>query len=373
MEVDLSLSAGWNGTITSFRFDPANTNGVYTIDYIRLAKGEPLRGASHEMLIKEGYTATRLMQDEGFERGFYVAQTEQKKGYLEHGTWQDYCETDEKPLWGIGPWWVGTGDGLTVVDLWDDRDTTTDKYTLTDKAGINTIKYNPEDKSISMRVNATKIYNGKPHYKDDKSTPDVDESNYTWWPHLLLEQASSFCSFDKKRNTAASDRMFLELDARISDFKPTTNPDGYNVCDFLIYFYLQTDKAPGQRIWFGIKLFAGESGYDTVTASWSPDSAAHQYMYGIPQAVIFDGVENSFNPAKGVVDADGEWKHVRLDVTPHIERAVEWANRDNIFGVEVSVEDMYWNGVNIGFETHGNYDYEFEFKNFNMISYNKGE
>ena len=165
-------------------------------------------------------------------------QTEQKKNYLNHGIWQDYCETDEKPLWGIGPWWVGTGDGLTVVDLWDDRDTTADKYTLTDKAGINTIKYNPEDKSISMRVNATKIYNGQPHYKDDKSTPDVDESNYTWWPHLLLEQASSFCSFDKKRNTAAADRMFLELDARISDFKPTTNPEGTNVCDFLIYFYL---------------------------------------------------------------------------------------------------------------------------------------
>ena len=96
-------------------------------------------------------------------------------------------------------------------------------------------------------------------------------------------------------------------------------------------------------------------------------------MYGIRQADIYDGLENSFNPEKGVVTADGEWRHVRMDITSHIKRAVEWANRDNIFGTEVTVEDMYWNGVNIGFETHGNYDYEFEFKNFNMVSYDKAE
>ena len=139
----------------------------------------------------------------------------------------------------------------------------------------------------------------------------------------------------------------------------------------LIYFYLMTDKAPGQRIWFGQTVFNGLSASERVEASWSPDSAAHQYMYGIPQAVFFGGIENSFNPEKGVAVVGDEWKHIRLDVTPHIERAVEWANRDNIFGVEVTKEDMYISGVNIGFEIHGNYDCTFEIKNFNMVSYNK--
>ena len=372
MEVDFRLHKEWKGKITEFRFDPANTDGIYTIDYIRLAPADPLFNASHETLISEGYTATRLMQDEHFQRGFYVQQVEQKTIDREQRKWQDYCETDEKPLWSIGPWWIGTGEGMTPVDLWDDRDTSTDKYTITDKYGINTVKYNPEENSIIMRQNVANMYKGKPHYRDDKATPDVNEENYTWWPHLLLEQSVSMAPVDKVRNSAAADKTFFEIDIKMNDFKPTTNLEGTNSPSFLIYYYLVTDKAPGQRIWFGIKVFAGENGYDTVTASWSPDSAAHQYMYGIPQAVIFDGVENSFNPSKGVVVANpDEWKHVRLDVTPHIERAVEWANRDNIFGVEVSVEDMYWNGVNIGFETHGNYDYEFEFKNFNMVSYNK--
>jgi hypothetical protein len=94
-------------------------------------------------------------------------------------------------------------------------------------------------------------------------------------------------------------------------------------------------------------------------------------MYKIPQSMVFGGVENSFVPRSGVVNVGEEWKHVRIDVTPHIEQAVEWANRDNIFGVPVTVEDMYFEGANIGFETWGNYDYTVEFKNFNMIAYNK--
>ncbi|MBO4950737.1 MAG: S-layer homology domain-containing protein [Clostridia bacterium] len=374
MEVDLGMNAGWSGNITSFRFDPANTNGVYTIDYLRLAKGDPLQGASHEKLLSEGYTATRLMQDEGFERGFYIAKTDQTAGLLNHGIWQEYCETDEKPLWGIGPWWQGTGDGLTMVDLWEDRDTTTDKYTLADKYGVNTIKYNPEEKSISMRLNATNIYHGQPHIKDDKSTPDVDESNYKWWPHLLIEQTRSICPIDKERNSAASDRMFIELDAKITDFKATTNPEGANVCDFLAYFYLKTDKAPGQMIWFGIQIFSGANlNMPVHNTGWSPDSAANQYMYGIRMNTLYDGMENSFNPENGVALVGDDWKHIRLDVTPHIETAVAWANRDNIFGVQVTKEDMYFDGVNIGYEIHGNYDCTVEFKNFNMVSYDKAD
>ena len=176
---------------------------------------------------------------------------------------------------------------------------------------------------------------------------------------------------DKKKNSAAADRMIAEIDIRCLDFKDTINPEGENTPGFFIYYYLVTDKAPGQKIWFGQRIMAGTNANNVGSAGWSPDSAAHQYIYSIPQSVVFGGMENCFNPENGVVVTGDEWKKVRLDVTPHIARAVEWANRDNIFGVPVTVEDMYFSGVNIGFETWGNYDYTFEFKNFNMVSYNK--
>ena len=66
-------------------------------------------------------------------------------------------------------------------------------------------------------------------------------------------------------------------------------------------------------------------------------------------------------------------KMVRCDITPHIDRAVEWANRDNAYGVPVTKEDLYFSGVNIGFEISGNYNCTIEFKNFNIISYDKIE
>ena len=371
-EVDLGLLPKWKGEVVGIRFDMINDAGTYTYDYIRFLESEYYgMPETHEDLIAAGYTATRLMQDEDFTRGFYVGPVDQSVSSENHGLWQDYCETSASPLWQIGPWWQGTGEGFEQIDLWEDRDTSTDEYTLSDKYGVNTIVYNPELKSISQRLNATKIYNGEPH--------DVD--TYKWWPHQLLEQNTNYTGeVDKERNSADGDRMFVELDIRMTDFKNTTNAEGRNVCQYLIYFYLRPKAQPNQRIWFGLNLFTtsattqdpiGLGASTSVTPNWSPDSAAHQYMYGMPMAVVYDGIENSFNPSKGVAAVSDEWKHIRLDITPHIDRAIEWANRDNIFEMEVTKEDMFFNGVNIGYEIHGNYDCTFEFKNFNMVAYNK--
>ena len=371
-DVDLSLDPNWKGTITDYRLDMINDAGTYTIDYIRFVEskyyGQP---SDHQGLIDAGYTATRLMQDEHFENGFYVAKMDQSVSALNHGKFNSYSVTGNNPLWTIGPWWQGSGEGFTPIDLWTDRDTTTDKYTLADKYGVNTIVYNPEEKSISQRLNATKIYNGKPHEND----------TYKWWPHQLIEQSTTMTGdVDKERNSADADRMFVELDVRMTDFKNTTNANGTNVCSYLIYFYLRPKEDPKQRIWFGLTVFntsastdnpTGLTASNRVTPTWSPDSAAHQYMYGMPQAVVFGGIENSFNPSKGEAAVSKEWKKIRLDVTPHIDRAIEWANRDNIFEKTVTKEDMYFDGVNIGYEIHGNYDCTIEFKNFNMVSYNK--
>ncbi len=355
MEVDFATHKEWKGTITGYRFDPANTNGIYTIDYIRLIKADPLKNATHEQLLANGYEATYLMQDKGWDNGFYVEHYEQDKTVdMESRIWQ-YNETNEKPLWHIAPLW-------NTYDLWEHRVTDDNKYVLTDDKGINTLIYNPEEKSMSMRLNATKIYNGEPH----------DPDTYKWWPHLLLDQEEKI-PVDKVKNSVNADRMYVELDMRVTDFKNTTNQEGSNVCSFLAYFYLKTDKNPAAKIWYGIRIFGGLNASTETTPGWAPDSAAHMYMYGIREADIFGGIENSFNPEKGVVAVSDEWKHIRVDITEHIDRCIEWANRDKAYGVEVSKEDLYFNGGNIGFEIHGNYDMTVEIKNVDIVAYNKAD
>ena len=355
IDVDFGTHKDWIGNITGYRFDPANTNGKYTIDYIRLVKADPLLNATHEELLAQGFTATRLMQDTGWENGFYVSHFEQKQVNKEERIWNP-AEGSDKPLWNIGPWWC-------KHDLWENRVTDAGQYVLTDDKGVNTLIYNPEEKSLSMRLNATKVHNGEPHNSDTTS----------WWPHLLLDQPHSSVPFDKVKNTINVDRMYIELDMRVTDFKDTINPAGDNNCSFLAYFYLLSDKNPAAKIWYGLTLFTGTRSSTNITPGWSPDSAAHMYMYGIPAAAVYGGIENSFNPKVNEPVIGDEWKHIRVDITEHLDRCIEWANRDGAFGTGVteSREDMYFGGGNIGFEIWGNYDCTVEIKNVDIVSYKK--
>ncbi len=354
IEVNLYEHPAWEGTITDLRFVPSDQSGIYTIDYIRIIKRDTLHNASHEELLSQGYTPYNMLHDNGFENGFVVSHYEHKPIDRNERVWNDYVETGKKPDWDLMSLW-------TLYDLWDTRDYTVNKYTLADKVGINTVVYDPEEKSLSLRLNATKVYNGEPH-----------DSNFSWWPHLLINQEYMTYPVDKVKNSAAADRIFVELDMRVTDFKNTTNPKGSNSCIFPLFFYLVTDKAPNQKIWFGISLFHTAANNTRVPA-WAPDSAAHQYIYGIPPAAVFGDLANSFNPRPGKVAVGDEWKHIRVDITDYIDQCLEWANRDEAFGfgLNLTKEDMYFGGCNIGFEIHGNYDCTVEIKNLDMISYNK--
>lgn len=353
LEVDLTLNAYWKGNIHAFRFDPANEKGTYKIDYIRFVDVNGIADTSHEGLVNAGYTATRLILDEGFENGFYVSKYDQSEMYSEHGTWKDYSENDKEPVWSICPWWQ-------EYDLFDNRDKSNDKYTLSDDKGIDLVKYNPNEKSLTMRLDTTKIFEGMPHTEE-----------YNKWPHLLLDQHPAICAPDKDRNSLADvDKAFVEIDLRMLDFNHAAVEEGQNACLFLAYFYLMTDKAPGKKIWFGTTLFEDDANHVTG-AGWSFDPYSDMMIYRITTASVYGGLENSFTPEPGVYTPGEEWKHVRFDVTSEIERAVEWANRDNIFGVPVTVDDMYIGGVNIGYEIWGNFAATFEFKNFNIVTYSK--
>lgn len=355
VEVDLTLNAYWKGNVHAFRFDPANENGTYYVDYIRFVDEKGIADTSHEALTNSGYVATKMVEDDTFERGFYVSKFDQSKMYGEHGTWQDYASKDKAPVWGICPWWQ-------TYDLFENRDKSNDKYTLSDDKGINLIKYNPESKSITMRLNATKIYEGKPH---------TDE--FKLWPHLLLDQHPDICEVDKVKNSlGGAEKIFVEYDARMLDFKGTTNTEGQNDCLFVIYYYLQTDKEPGKKIWFGITVFEDDA-YEVTGADWNHDPYSNMMIYRVVTASVYGGLEKSFTPEPGLVKFGKDWKNMRIDVTSEIARAIEWANRDNTFGVPVTLDDMYIGGVNVGYEIHGNFDATFELKNFNMIKYSKPE
>ena len=379
-DLDLSSASRWNGTVKEIRFDPVNALGTFTFDYIKFIRNGKYESLTDQELLDK-YNATSLIRDNDFNNGFDVrpiVNNYRPEGYFEYTGSGD----NDNNLWAICPWWTHDGDGLNPsnyaqTSLVHNR-AETDEYTIADKKGSKVVTYHPEDKSLTMTLNCSNIYDGEPHIKDDASTPDVNEANRVWWPHLLIEQDPTICEVDIEKNSADAERIVCELDIRMPEYTPTTNKDGTNACQFLVYYYLflKDDVDRAQRIWFGACLFDDRGGVSYVH-SWHRDSASRQMIYCIPQETVYGGLENSFIDAK-VVNSymqytpviDNEWKTVRLDLTPHIDKVVEWANRDYAFGREITKEDLYFGGVNIGFECHGNVDCTFEIRNFDLVSYN---
>ena len=378
VDIDLTGYSRWNGIIKEIRFDPTNANAVYTFDYIRFIKTSDYKTMTDDELKTTYSTATGLLADNHFENGFDVrpiVNNYSPEGYFEYTGSGD--ETNN--VWAICPWWTHSGNGLKPSNYSDTslihNRAETDEYTIADKKGSKVIQYHPDDKSLTMTLNGSKIYDGEAHIKDDPSTTQ-DESNRKWWPHLLIEQDPTIYEVDKAVHSAAADRVICELDLRMTDYKPTTNTEGTNACQYLVYFYLFGDKIGSQRIWFGIGLF-DDRGSILYNPTWNRDSAGNQFIYCVPQETAYKGIENSFidydivnNNSVFTPVPSNEWKTLRVDLTPHIDRAIEWANRDNAFGVEVTKEDLYFGGVNLGFETHGNVDCSFDIRNFNLVSYN---
>lgn len=295
-----------------------------------------------------GYESKQLFRDPEFEKGFSVVsqQTENGAGvklgdfiYNENST----------PDWMIAQWNSGKC-------LWADR-VESDKYTITDGL-TKTVKYNPAEKSVLMRLNAANIYNG-------------EAAGDGAWPHLLLEQ-SPICDYaslsDKEKSfyNCSADRIVASLDIKLSDFVDTTNKDGINAAQFLAYFYMKgTEKH--EFIWFGLNLFDDRGYQDTY---WALDKASNCMIYSLSTKDTYGFKSRSlFRNGKPYVS--DEWVHVEIDLTEHINDAVKRANEDNIFGREISKEEFYFGGTNIGFEIHGNYDCTVEIKNFNLTAYNK--
>ncbi len=351
-ELNMALAAGWTGNVTLIRFDPTNYGGDFVFDYVRFVKTLASTKLSDEEL-EANYKATRMFKDEAWEYGFEVNKQDQS-GVA--GEWRYYNRL--KPLWQIGPWW--TGNCLIEQRLMDG-----DEFKLADKDGIKELRYNPEEKSLSFKLDASKVYNGRA----------AKNTNEELWPHLLIEQEvgdiyKNLSDDDKVRFDANADKIYLEMDIRMTDFKDTTNPDGVNAVQFLSYYYLALKDVPGKMIWFGANLFDSR-GAGLEKTNWQQDTASSYMIYSISTADVYGGAENSFFVDGKVVEPSEEWKHIRIDITPHIERCISIANKDMTFGKEVTMDDFYFKGCNVGFEIHGNYDCTFEIKNFNLVSYNE--
>lgn len=309
------------------------------------------------MFDKTQYTRKGLFKDICFKNGFNVNRLlNGENGYIPIGQWT-FPESEGTPDWILIQWY-------SKYCFLGDRKQSSSPYEISDNHGSKTVIYNPDDASLSLNLNAKKVYEGKAH-----TDPAM------LWPHLLIEQVpicdyAALSESDKAFYRADCDKIFLELDIRMPIFEDTTNPEGINACQFMAYFYLTPMDMPNRKIWFGVNFL--DSRYPAQTY-WNIDLVGTEMIYCLSCEDTYGGLENSFYDTKNNlrVTPSSEWKHIECDITPHIERAIELANKDNTFGRQMTRSDFYFRGNNLGFEIHGNFNCTFDIRGYDLVAYKK--
>ena len=362
-EINMSKGRNWKGNIKALRFDPTNNNGIFTIDYIRFVRSEATRVVTDAELAAN-YTERRIFpMDEMLENGAYVVtpgdRIAQTSTNAVEGIWS-YNDNGKEPIWRLMPLWTDTC-------LIKNRDTTTDKYTIADTDGNKLVAYDPADKSMRLRLDATKIYKGEPTLKSDK------------WTHLIFEYDPYDDDYrkvpeDKKAFLdLAADKVYLEMEVKLNDYIVSyqEKEGGLNLSSLLFFMYFAHKDIPNFHTYFGLIPFTKDGPYDRTDFNWFNDSHSQQKIYQVSPQFLYGGdIADSFWRPDGN-HLTGEWKHIRVDITPHIENLIRVINEDNAYGNKVSVEDFWISGFNAGYEIRGGNMLDMTFKNFQLICYDK--
>ncbi len=305
------------------------------------------------MIDNTKYKVKNLFKDSSFEDGFEVFPPTYNLDRSQSSWFWSYPCSKNTPSWWIKPHYSGP---CLIADRFD----TGNPYELTDKENTKRVLYDPEEKSLLMQIDARRIFKGRNKLEH-------------YWPHLLIEQRN-ICDYEsmpdgeeKRFYSANSDRVVVEYDIRLREYIPTTNPGDLDCCQFVCYIYLNLIGA--NFIYLGFNPFDNRGPYPFL---WQQETGGANHIYSLTTEQVFGSIDSSFN-AGGAVNVSDEWKHVEVDITPHIDRIIADANRDLIFGREVTRDEFYFSGTNMGYEVHGNISCTFEVKNFNLLSYIKKE
>ncbi len=281
-----------------------------------------------------GYSSKELLVNPSFSKGFRVIGVDG----AEEGRF--IFDEASEPDWMICQWNSPT----SLIE----NGKISEKYTLSDES--KTVYCNPNEKSVLLSLDGTKVYHGQPAALEN-------------WPHLLLEQSPLAINDSNAAYYSCDNRIVFSCDIRLAGYELTTNADGVNAAQYLAYFYM-SGKNTDEFIWFGVNLFDDRGLQDT---SWSVDFApgSHNMIYTVSTKGTY-GLPLRSIYKKGISE---KFTKVIIDLTPYMQNCIARANKDNTFGRQADISDFQITGMNIGFELHGNIKCSVESKNLSLKSY----
>ncbi len=297
-----------------------------------------------------------LFTDTKFENGFVVRPA--LKSELSSGNgYFNYGNAGLSPTWSIAQW----------DTKYDFRDM--ENNTVFSEIDTGVYSYDSIDKIVTvdtvngvlgMELNASEVY-------------DAPREPGQAWPHLLIEGPTKNVDAPFANKAVNMEHLRLQLSTRLVKFEDHMGEaanSGLHAGSFYIYLYVKGINEQGQNemTWFGMTFFDNRFTFTAESGSQDggKDDASGLFIYQVASRgfTAMDFVQD------GVItpSADGQWMDIDIDLLPYIERCLVLA-QERGFMKGVTMDTVYVDGMNMGWEMPGTYDGKMEVKGLSLKSY----
>ena len=185
---------------------------------------------------------------------------------------------------------------------------------------------------------------------------------------LMAGSASKFAL--KLKN---ADHLRLQMSQKLSVFKDYMNGEAdssLHAASLYIYLYIKGTNEKGQTemTWFGVPLFDNRYPYPSEYAAKDSgkSDASGLFIYNVPAK----GYTNATFHQNGIPvgSEDNAWMNIDIDLMPYVERALYVASQ-NGYMKGVTLDTLFLDGMNLGWEMPGTYDAEIKIKDLSLKSY----
>ena len=330
------------------------------------------RSDHYEDMTKTQYVS--ILHDKKFEQGFLVRglgapiygdDIEYFGDMYDPFVFFTYEKKGLEPKWNICQW--------ASRYPFHDKDNTTDpfNYRFTEEGGGKYL-YENRSKTVEVDTSAGEIrlkLDANECYKYPRTAGQE-------WPHLLLEQTMSLASApDKNARICTARSVRAKLNVKMNDFIDYMGDtaDGSLHSAMLIFYFFVSNLDPETKtfsdmLWFGMPIFDNRYAY-TAEASFpdsgSKGSATEKWIFNISSTEFFDPDNNLYDPT-GKTILKGEWKTVDVELLSLLKKGFESAQRAG-YMARSRWENLYINGMYIGFELPGTYMLDMSIKNLDIL------
>lgn len=321
-----------------------------------------------------------ILRDKTFSQGFYVRglgrpiyddPIETFGQWYETNVYFKYENENLKPSWRLCQWatrYPFHDVFNTSYEMKNDKKTFNYRYEYVDEGRYiyenqsKTIETNVPEGEVRLALKASECY------KYDRTAGQE-------WPHLLLEQyLCSETDFVKATKISDSSSIRVKLDVKMNAFVDNmgerADPSLHSAMCLFYLFVANFDPNTStftDMLWFGIPIFDNRRVFSSEMSfadTGSKESGTDKWIFNIASTEFFDMDHNLYNVDTGEIIFD-EWKRVDVELLFLIKKAFNEA-RNAGYMKNAKWENLYINGMYMGFELPGNYDIDMSFKNVDI-------